>query len=338
MRTDDSLAPWGMNDGVFYLAGPTASGKSAVALALAREIGGEIVNADAFQLYRGLPIITAQPSSDELATVPHHLYAVLEPSEACDAQRYHDLVQPVIADVAGRGHWPIVVGGSGLYLKSLTHGLATLPAVDLALRAELAAMTKQERISRLLQLDPDAEANVPMSNDRYVSRALEICILTGQPQSELRRTWQSIEPRFMGVLISRDREDLYARINARVPQMLEQGALDELRALDHWGRGAHEGVTAGRAVADLPLARAIGVRDFGALLQGECTRDEAIEAVQQASRRYAKRQATWFKRERVFQTVCLAPDSTATFAVERILELFPCLQSPPPPFVQSSSI
>lgn len=312
-----------MTGSVLYLVGPTASGKSAVALELAQRIGGELVNADAFQLYAGLPVCTAQPSAGEQALVPHHLYGCLSVESSYDAQAYSDRAVPVIAEIAARGRWPIVVGGSGLYIKALTHGLAPLPKGDPAIRERLTKMTSAERVAELLRLDPQAPENVALANDRYVIRALEICLLTGRPQSELRREWASHEPVFMGVLLQREREDLYQRINTRVLSMVKLGLIDEVQALGEMSMTAE---------------KAIGVGDMRAFLRGEATLEEAVSAIQQASRRYAKRQLTWFKRERGFQTVCLEPDSTATFAVERILELFPCLQSPPPPSVPSSSI
>lgn len=305
------------------LAGGTASGKTALGLALAERIGGEIVNADAFQLYRGLDICTAKPEPHEMARVPHHLYGVLDWQETCDAQRYRELVEPVIHEISARGRWPIVVGGSGLYLKALTHGLAPVPKGDAATRDRMAAMTAAERVAELLRLDPDAPQNVPLENDRYVSRALEICLLTGQPQSALRQQWAGAEePRFMGVVLHRDRDDLYQRINARVLTMLERGLVAEIRAMGE---------------LSITAEKAIGVREVRAFLRGEINQSDMIAAIQQATRRYAKRQTTWFKRERGFQTICLAPDSTASSALERILELFPCVQSPPSPSAPSSS-
>ncbi len=316
-----SAAPAQAAPSALYLCGATACGKSSIALALAQRIGSEIVNADAFQLYRGFDALTAKPSADDLRAVPHHLYSVLEAADTCDAQRYRDLALPVITDISARGRWPIVTGGSGLYVKALTHGLAPLPAADPAVRTRIAALTPDERVAELLRLDLDAARNVPLANDRYVSRALEICLLTGQPQSALRQSWQHAAPAFHGVLLVREREDLYHRINQRVLQMLDSGAKAEVRAaLAAMQQGT---------LPDRGVFKAIGVREITTMLRGECTQEEAITAMQQATRRYAKRQGTWFRRERGFQTVCLAPDSTADFAVERILQLFPCLLQPP---------
>ena len=299
-----------------YICGPTASGKSAVAVDLALRIGGEIINADAYQIYRGLDICSAKPTKVEREIVPHHLFDVLDPTEACDAQRFRDLALPVIDEVASRCKWPIIVGGSGLYMKALTHGLASLPKADDELRSRLESMTPEERVAELLRLDPEAERNVPLKNDRYVSRALEVCILTGQPQSELRATWQDNEPEFMGAQITRDRAELYHRINERVRGMVAAGLIDEIAALGEISSNAE---------------KAIGVREIRQHLRGELSLEAAIEAIQQASRRYAKRQVTWFKRERGFQTICLPPESIPSMATDRILELFPCLTQPPPP-------
>ncbi len=302
-------------DSCLYLCGPTASGKSAAAVELASRIGGEIVNADAFQLYRGLDVCAAKPSNEERVAVPHHLLDVLDPSESCDAQRFREMALPVIQSIGERGRWPLVVGGSGLYMKALTHGLASLPKGDEELRSRLALMSPEERVAELLKLDPAAEANVPLKNDRYVSRALEICLLTGRPQSELRQEWLRNAPQFMGVAIARERDDLYQRINRRVEQMVGQGLVTEIAGLGDLSPTA---------------AKAIGVREIRSHLRGECSLAEAAAAIQQASRRYAKRQMTWIKREGGFQTICLPPESTASFAADRILELFPCLRHPPP--------
>ncbi len=314
--------PAAQNIAPFYLTGPTASGKSGVAVALAECIGGEIVNADAFQLYRGLDTLTAKPSRVERERVPHHLYDALDPESLCDAQRYRELALPVIADIAGRGIWPIVVGGSGLYIKALSHGLAELPKGDEALRVELRALPLDEKVRRLLALDPEAVQNVPLANPRYVERALEICMITGKPQSVLRQNFAQTEPWGSGVVLSWEREALYARINQRVLAMLDAGVLTEVAAFD--GKGG--------------LEKAIGVRELRAHLAGECTLAEAVVAMQQATRRYAKRQGTWFRRETWLQTICLDSTSTPESAASHLIDLFPCLKSPPSPPTVSTSI
>jgi len=329
-----------LNLPIFYLCGPTASGKSSVALALAQQIGGEIVNADAFQLFRGLDLCTAKPLPAERSEVPHHLFDVLDANDACDAQRFRELAEPAIRDVLSRQRWPILVGGSGLYVKALTHGLANLPKGDAALRTELAQMSPEERVAELLRLDPAAASNVPLSNDRYVSRALEICRLTGQPQSQLRQQWQQNQPRFLGAMLTRERNDLYQRINARVLQMIEAGVIEEVRdILESLGTDPSPSPSSLPPPDPRPpsLLSAIGVREIQAFLHGECSLDQAIDAMQQATRRYAKRQITWFRREQGFQTICLAPESNPDFATQRLIETFPCLCRPPQ-FAPSLSI
>lgn len=300
----------------FFLTGPTASGKSAVAVLLAERLGGEIVNADAFQLYEGMDLLTAKPSPAELARVPHHLYSVLPAGELCDAQRYRELALPVLADIAARGRTPIVVGGSGLYLKALSHGLAELPPADPVLRAELATWSLETKRTKLLELDPDAAANVPLANPRYVERALEICLLTGQPQSQLRQTFAHVQPLGSGVTLDLPRAELHGRIRRRLLAMVDAGLLDEVRALPEIGPTA---------------ARAIGLRELRAHLAGELSLEEALAAMETATRRYAKRQLTWFRRETWLQSICLPAGATAECALDLILPHVPCPPNPPPP-------
>jgi tRNA dimethylallyltransferase len=289
----------------FFLTGPTASGKSAVAVLLAERLGGEIVNADAFQLYQGMDLLTAKPGPADLARVPHHLYSVLPADERCDAQRYRELALPVLADIAARGRLPIVVGGSGLYVKALSHGLA-----------ELAGWTLEAKTARLLELDPHAAGNVPLANPRYVERALEICLLTGQPQSQLRQTFAKADPLGHGVTLDVPRAELHERIHRRLQAMLAEGLLDEVRALPEIGATA---------------ARAIGLRELRAHLAGELSLEAALEAMETATRRYAKRQLTWFRRETWLQSICLPAGATAECALDLILPHVPCPPNPPPP-------
>jgi tRNA dimethylallyltransferase len=305
----------------FLIAGPTASGKSALALALAERVGGEVVNADAFQLYAGIDILSAKPSAAEMARVPHHLYSVLPLTESCDAQRYHSLALPVIADIAARGRVPIVVGGSGLYLKALTHGLSPLPAASASLREQFRHLSPGEKVVWLLQRDPEAATTVNLRNPRYVERALEICLLTGLPQSGLRRSFVEKEPQVNGVILEVNRETLYQRINQRTLAMFEAGLIAEVAALGRLSPTSE---------------KAIGVREVREHLAGHLTLDQTIDAIQQATRHYAKRQTTWFRRERCFQTICLDSHPTAEYALTRLFELFPCLH-PSSPSAPSSS-
>lgn len=294
----------------FFITGPTASGKSALALDLAERIRGEIVNADAFQLYAGLDILTAKPSAADFARVPHHLYGVLPLSESCDAQRYHSLALPVIGEIASRGRVPIVVGGSGLYLKALTHGLSPLPAGSPVLREKFKHLSPGEKTAWLLQRDPEAATTVNLRNPRYVERALEICLLTGRPQSALRRSFAENEPKVSGIFLDQPRDTLYARINQRTLAMFEAGLVAEVAAQRDLSP------TAGKA---------IGIREVREHLAGRTTLDETIAAIQQATRHYAKRQITWFRRERCFQTICLDSQSTAQYLLDTLTRTFPLL-------------
>lgn len=304
------------NQTPFFIVGPTAGGKSALALAVAERFGGEIVNADAFQLYQGMDLLTAKPPPEDLQRVPHHLYSVLPLTDTCDAQRYREMALPVIEEIASRGKLPIVVGGSGLYIKAISHGLAPLPPTDPAIREQVNALPPEEARARLLQLDPHAAENVPLANPRYVSRALEICLLTGQPQSALRQTFSQTEPAGSGIVLSWDREELYGRINRRAEIMLEAGLLDEVAALPELGPTA---------------AKAIGLREMQAHLRGVMTLAAAVDTLQQSTRRYAKRQITWFRRESWLQTICLDSQTTAESVLSQLPDLFPC-----PPFLPAS--
>ena len=277
--TDDLPQP-------FHICGPTASGKSALALAMANELDGEIVNADAFQLYRGLEIVSAAPSLEERAGVPHHLFGVLDPAAPMDAGRYLRLALPVIREIQARGKTPVVTGGSGLYLKFLTHGPAPLPAGDAELRAQLDARPLEDLVAELVSLDPVEAARTALKNRRFVSRALEICLLTGGKASALRDQWESatreISANLRGILIRRPRPDLHARIAARTRRMLDGGAIDEVAALTN---------------ASANCEKAIGVREIRLLLDGAIDRAACAELINAATRQYAKRQETWFRRE-----------------------------------------
>lgn len=286
-----------------YVCGPTASGKSALALALARELDGELVNGDAFQLYRGLGTLTAAPDADERARRPHHLFEVLEPDETCDAMRYRALALPVLADIHARGRVPIVVGGSGLYLKFLSHGPSPLPAGDPALRRRLDRLPLADLVDRLRALDPVEAARTDLHNRRYVSRAVEICELAGRPCSELRDRWASsadaLDRRLRGLVLRWPRPELHRRIDARAAAMLDGGAIDEVRALPE---------------VSPTLEKAIGFREIRALLAGTTDRAGCLEHIRAATRRYAKRQETWFRRETWLRPVAAEPSGTPPLA------------------------
>jgi tRNA dimethylallyltransferase len=306
----DHPPPSVASDSAIYLAGPTGSGKSGVALALARRIGNAaIVNADAFQLYRGIERLSAAPDMTARAEIPHFLYGVLELSESCDAARYASLARAVIDDLAARGLVPIVVGGSGLYLKSLTHGLAPTPPGDPALREMLGRLDLDTLVAWLTAIDPAGAASTNLKNRRYVTRNLEISLLSGVPASGLKRAFVETDPKIRGVVLSRVRTDLYRRIDARAAALFREGVIAEVSAIDP-------------AALSPTSAKAIGLREIQALIAGHLSEPDCVAAIARATRRYAKRQETWFRREKAFQSVCLPPAETPDSASERILGLF----------------
>lgn len=278
----------------WFIAGSTASGKTALAAALAELCHGEVVNADAFQLYRGLPLLTAQPGPHELARVPHHLFGVLDPTSRTDAAAYAAMAEPVIERIRARERRPIIVGGSGLYLKALTHGLpAGLPA-DPALRRELGEWTPERRRDELVARDPAAAGLVDLANDRYVTRALELVMLTGRPLAGARPPFPEPRPGIRAIVLQRDGGELDERIRERCRFMLDHGVVDEVRAVE-------------RAGVSATLSKAIGFRACLGHLRGELDEAALFERLRLDTRRYAKRQRTWFRREPVFQPLVIRP-------------------------------
>ena len=269
-----------------YVCGPTASGKSALAIELAGLTDGEIINADAYQLYREIDIISAAPSAEELSQVPHHLYGVIAPQETCDAMRFRELALPIISEVQSRGKTPIITGGSGMYLKFLTHGPSPVPSGDDHLRAELDEESDATLIDRLTDLDPEGATMTNLQNRRYVIRALEICLLSGKKMSVLKNDWKKSsaekEKNLRGIYLLWDRELLRQRINHRARIMLDSGAIEEVATLQN---------------ASVTCEKAIGIPQIRSHLDGTITRDECEERIAAATRQYAKRQRTWFSKE-----------------------------------------
>jgi tRNA dimethylallyltransferase len=285
----------------FFIVGPTATGKSKLAADVASEMGAEIVSADAFQIYRGLDLLTAKPDPSTLAKAPHHLIGTTPLHEGMNAEKYRRAASRVIEEIHSRGKVAIVVGGSGLYIKALTHGLAPLPESDPKLREKLIAMSLDELRSRLIELDSEAAGKIDMKNRRRVVRALEICLLTGKPASAQPKEWTVAagadrgEPGSTipatGIFVFRDREELYARINQRVEGMFENGVIEEVRAAGELSATA---------------SQMIGFREIRQLLNGEMSIPQCVAAIQQATRRYAKRQLTWFRRQTNFSPLNLS--------------------------------
>lgn len=285
-------SPWPPSSLVpILIAGPTGVGKSAFAVELALRFGGEIVGADAYQVYRGLEILTAQPEPSLRTHVPHHLIGFLPVTEPFDAARFATLAREKMAEIASRGHRPIVVGGSGMYLKALTHGLADGPPTDPLLRAELSALTPDVLRQRLETADPEARRNIDFQNPRRVQRALEVFLLTGRTTARQREEWQRPPQwEFRGFLLTRNRTELAARIAANVEHMFARGVVDEVAAVKD---------------ASPTASLAIGFREIQALLRGETDPTQCKAAIVLATRRYAKRQLTWFRNQFTFSPIDL---------------------------------
>jgi len=264
----------------FFIAGPTATGKSEIAAEVAQKLGAEIVSADAFQIYRGLDLLTAKPDQATLSKAPHHLIGTVPLTEEMNAEKYRAAADEIIRDIQARGKLAIVVGGSGLYLKALTHGLAKLPSTNRKLREELEQATVEELLRSLRALDPAGAEQIDARNKRRLIRAVEICLLSSKPFSAQRTEWQSGAG--TGVFVFRERAELYARIDRRVEEMFDAGVVEEVRALGEVGATAEN---------------TLGLREICALLAGQISQPECIAKIQQASRRYAKRQLTWFQRQ-----------------------------------------
>jgi tRNA dimethylallyltransferase len=278
---------------VLIVAGPTASGKSALAVDVAERFRGVVINADSMQVYRGLDILTSAPDPAMRARAPHLLYGILDPEEPCSAGRWRDLAVAGIRQAHDAGMLPIVVGGTGLYLRALTRGIAPVPPVPQAVRervrARLAGTGSQMLHEELTRRDPAAAARIPPGDGQRIVRALEVLEATGRSLTE----WQQgAAPengggfRFVTCLLLPPREVLYRACDERFAGMLGRGALDEVRAL--LGR---------RLDSDLPSVKALGVPDLMRHLNGEIPLDEAGRQARQATRRYVKRQMTWFRHQ-----------------------------------------
>ena len=276
--------------GVFFIVGPTATGKSELAADVAQEIGAEIISADAFQIYRGLDLLTAKPDAATLAKVSHHLSGTVPLHEEMNAEKFRRAASRVIEEIHSRDKPALVVGGSGLYIKTLTHGLAALPEPDPNLRVQLNEMSLNELRRRLLDLDPETAHKIDMQNRRRLVRAVETCLLSGKPVSEQRIQWRSTIPA-TGVFVFRDRDELYARINNRVEAMFENGVIEEARAAGAMSSTA---------------SKMIGLHEIRELLGGQISILQCIAAIQQGTRRYAKRQLTWFRRQSNFEALNLS--------------------------------
>ncbi len=299
-------------DKIICVVGPTASGKTALAIELAKELNGEVISCDSMQIYRRMDIGTAKPTAEEMQGIRHHMIDICEPTEDFSVSRYTDMATPILEDVLGRGKTAIIAGGTGLYVDSLIRGNNFVDVPATGHRQELEARLESEGVEPLLAelrlVDPDA-ADRSMNNPRRIIRALEVYRETGETITAHNLRTQALPDRFDPVWIGLDfteRKDLYARIDKRVEVMLELGLMQEIR--DILSSGIPEHATA---------MQAIGYKEFVDALAGRCSLESAIAQVQQSSRRYGKRQLTWFRRNEKMNWIYRTPQTTGEEIMEK---------------------
>jgi tRNA dimethylallyltransferase len=271
------------------IAGPTASGKSALALKLAERTGGVIINADSAQIYRDLPVLSAGPTEKEHARAEHRLYGARDGADSCSAADWAELARTEIADVQASGRLPILAGGTGLYLRTLLEGIAPVPPISAEVRQRVRSAPVEENRAELQKLDSEATARLNPGDSARIARALEVVLSTGRTLAQ----WQSRreggieeEVSLRPLVLLPPRDWLYARCDARFGQMVENGAIEEVKTL-----------LARKLDPSLPVMRGIGIREIAAYLDGEIGREEMIARGRQATRNYAKRQYTWFAHQ-----------------------------------------
>jgi len=296
---------------LLVLSGPTGSGKSELAVRLAEHIDGEIVNADSMQVYRGLDIGTAKPPAEALARAPHHLLSFVAPEINFTASDFRREAAAAIADIDSRGKKAIVVGGTGLYIRALLEGLVDSPNGDPELRLQFADLPGEELLRRLGLVDPETASRLHPNDRLRIVRALEVFSQTGRPISAFRAehafSGSYYEPLKMAIKV--ERQELYRRINIRVEQMLQDGLVAEVVSLLASGYDR-----------ELKALRSIGYKEISACLAGEIALDEAVSLIKRDTRRYAKRQMTWFSKENDIYWLEY-PESFATI-LEHVIEFF----------------
>lgn len=295
-----------------FIAGPTASGKSAAALMLAEKLGGEIVNADALQVYADLDILSARPTSAEMGAVPHHLFGFLDGAERCSAGRWAREAARVIGEIGARGRIAIVVGGTGLYFKALEDGLSPVPAIPDEARAEAKAQFEKLGAEAfreaLIARDPGAARVAPGDRQR-LTRSWEVLAATGKPFSAFQAEARAplIGPARVRIVIEPEREALYGSCDARFDRMLERGGLEEARRLK-----------ARSLPDDLPVMKALGAAELIAHLSGAMSLDEAADLARRNTKRFAKRQLTWFRNQAARWPRAVTPEAAVAAVIDAL--------------------
>ena len=292
-------------DNIICIAGPTASGKTALAVELAKEFNGEVVSCDSMQIYKRMDIGTAKPTTEEMQGIPHHMIDVAEPEEDFSVSRYCEMASPIVDDILQRGKTAIIAGGTGLYMDSLIRGNTFAPFPSTGQREKLEAQADEMGLDYMKQwlerIDPEAAARV--HDRKRILRALEVYLETGETITEHNRKTQLIPPKYQPLWLGLDfdpRSALYGRIDLRVGIMLEMGLVEEIQNL--LASGIPEKCTA---------MQAIGYKEFVDALEGRCSIADAADAVRLSSRRYAKRQLTWFRRNKAMHWLTRTPEMDA---------------------------
>ncbi|MFQ5764663.1 MAG: tRNA (adenosine(37)-N6)-dimethylallyltransferase MiaA [Rhodospirillales bacterium] len=302
-----------MDDPVVIIAGPTGSGKSRLALDVAREFTGTVINADSMQVYGDFSVLTARPGDEEERKAPHRLFGVLAADDVCSAGRWLGMATAEIEAAHGAGRLPVLVGGTGLYLKALTDGLAEVPDVPDEINAEVRGL--YDRLggeafrAELAKEDPDAAARLPAGDGQRLKRAMAVIRATGRPLAHWQREQAegpAVAARFATIALAPGREALYAACDARFDGMMARGALDEVKAAIDRGRDP-----------ELPAMKALGVPELRRHLAGESTFEEACAAAKQATRNFAKRQLTWLRNQ--VEADCLIAAAYSPTARDRAL-------------------
>ena len=296
---------------IICVAGPTASGKTALAIALAARLNGEVVSCDSMQIYKGMDIGTAKPTRDV-----HHMLDIAEPWEDFSVGRYCQLAAPIVDDIVARGKTAIISGGTGLYMDALIRGNNFAPCPSTGVREQLEAQAKEKGMPAMLALlssiDPDSALKLHLADKKRILRALEVYYETGETITAHNLKTQQLPPKYKPIwfaLEDADRADLYKRIDSRVEKMLDDGLLDEIKGL--LARGIPEKCTA---------LQAIGYKEFLAFLRGDCSINEAVLQVQQATRHYAKRQLTWFRRNSAIRWLTRYPGEGTNEILSKALQ------------------
>lgn len=298
------MQPYSAPVSTLFIAGPTGSGKSAVAVELADMLGAEIVSSDAYQVYREIPVLTAAPTPEDQARIPHHMVSIIPVQMPWDATEHYHRAMRCVEDIHARGKTAIITGGSGLYFKFLSHGMSEAPPGDAALRATFADYSTEELHARLFALDPEGAAATSPSNRRYVERNLEIVVAGGKPLSFWKQNWLK-PPRGPGWTITREVPELDGRIALRAARMMQEGAVEEVERLGPCSATAE---------------RTLGLTLIRSMLRGEITRETCQAQLALSTRQYAKRQRTWLKREQWLRELPAASSSTPRELAERVMQ------------------